>query len=182
VAQLRQFEALAGLEPDVEALTLQLAAERPWRALASLEPHLTRIRDRYREVRRHLLNKQNAEAEAARARVKTRAGFELLTPDESHRVLRPIAEAQVDTTPDAIAPTLTEVQGRFSGRILQAEEQANERLDEVISTKNQKPVVKVDPQLKGREVANREQLRALFRELEDRIGPQLDQGIRVRLG
>jgi hypothetical protein len=42
--------------------------------------------------------------------------------------------------------------------------------------------VKVDPQLKGREVASREQLRDLFRELEDRIGPQLDQGVRVRLG
>ena len=133
VAQLRQFESLAGLEPDVEALTLQLAADRPWRALASLEPQLARIKDRYREVRKNLLNKQNAEADAARARVKTRAGFELLTPDESHRVLRPIAEALVDTTPEAVAPTLTEVQGRFSGRILQAEEQANERLDEIIS-------------------------------------------------
>jgi len=42
--------------------------------------------------------------------------------------------------------------------------------------------MKVDPQLRGREIASRDQLRTLFRELEDRIGPQLDQGIRIRLG
>lgn len=182
VAQLWQVEAFAGLEQDGDALAAQLSADRPWRGLAGLDGAITRIRERYREVRKNLLNRQNSDAEAARARVKTRAGFELLTPDESHRALRPIADALVDTTAEAVAPTLAEVQGRFAGRIALAEEQANERLDELISEKNQKPVVKVDAQLRGREVQSREQLRAIFRELEDRIGPQLDQGIRVRLG
>ncbi|NUP04895.1 MAG: BREX system P-loop protein BrxC [Polyangiaceae bacterium] len=42
-------------------------------------------------------------------------------------------------------------------------------------------VVSVDMDLRGREVATREQLRALVQELEDRIGPRLDEGKRVRI-
>lgn len=147
-----------------------------------LAPSFARIRERYREIRKNLLNKQNTEADGARARVKTRRGFELLSADVSLRVLRPIAEALVDTTPDAVAPTLAEVRDRFASRIGDAEEHANARLDEELCFKDEKPVMKVDAQLRGREVATREELRALFRELEDRIGPQLDQGIRVRIG
>jgi hypothetical protein len=43
------------------------------------------------------------------------------------------------------------------------------------------PIVKVEANLRGREIASREQLRALLQELEDRIGPQLDEGKRVRI-
>jgi hypothetical protein len=41
--------------------------------------------------------------------------------------------------------------------------------------------VKVETHLRGSEVASREQLQAVFRELEERIGPHLDRGSRVRL-
>ncbi|MBI2378669.1 MAG: BREX system P-loop protein BrxC [Deltaproteobacteria bacterium] len=181
LAQLAQIEQLSGLEADAQALADQLKADRPWRGLSHLDLALARIRDRYREVRKGLLNKQNAEAEAARARVKLRHGFETLSPDQSHRVLRPITEALVDTTPDAVAPSLAEVRDRFASRIAAAEDTANDLLDEELTTKDEKPVVKVDAQLRGREVTSRAQLRAIFDELEDRIGPQLDRGHRVRL-
>jgi hypothetical protein len=181
LAQLRQMEALAGLEDDASVVTSHLSAERPWREASQLSPAVERIRARYVEARCVLLNKQNTEAEAARNRVKTRPGFAQLDADQAHRVLRPIAEAMVDTTPEALSPTLAEVRDRFASRIHHAEELANDRLDEELSKKTDNQVVKVETHLRGREVANRDQLQAVLKELEDRIGPLLDQGARVRI-
>jgi hypothetical protein len=89
-----------------------------------------------------------------------------------HRVLRPIAEAMVDTTAEAVSPTLVEVRDRFASRIHQAEEQANDRLDEELNKETEGPVVpimKVETHLRGREIQSREQLHALFAELEERM-------------
>jgi hypothetical protein len=113
--------------------------------------------------------------------VITRPGFAQLDADQAHRVLRPIAEIMVDTTPEAISPTLVEVRDGFASRIQHSEELANDRLDEELSKKTDSQVIKVETHLRGREVANREQLHAVFKELEDRIGPLLDQGARVRI-
>ena len=181
LSQLRQMEALSGVEDDAALLTDHLAGDRPWREASQLVPAAARIRARYAEVRRGLLNKQNAEAEAARGRVKTRPGYAQLNADQGHHVLRPIAEVMVDTTPDAVAPTLVEVRDGFASRIDPAAEQANDRLDDALSKETVTPVVKLDAHLRGREVASREQLGALLKELEDRIGPLVDQGARVRL-
>ena len=180
LSQLRQMEELAGLQGDASVVT-NLSADRPWREANQLTSAIDRIRARYVEVRRSLLNRQNTEAEAVRSRVKTRSGFAELDADQTHRVLRPIAEVMVDTTPEAISPTLVEVRDRFASRIHHAEEQANDRLDEELSRKTESQVVKVETHLRGREVASREQLQAVFKELEDRIGPLLDQGARARI-
>jgi len=181
LAQLRQFEALAGLEGHTETLSKQLETDRPWREIPQIGPASDLIRKRYCDERRNLLNKQNTEAECVRARIKTRSGFAHLTADQSHQVLRPIGEAMVDTTPDAIAPTLSEVRDRFQGRISHAEELANDRLDEMLSKIKDGEVVKVDSQLRGREVTSRDQLHAVFNEIEERVGPHLDRGARVRI-
>jgi hypothetical protein len=180
LAQLQQAESLAGLEADAAALTQHLRAERSWREVGSLAPVLERLRERYVEARRALLNQQNAAVEAARGRVKTRPGFERLDADQVHRVLRPFAEALTDTTEKAIAPSLSELRDRFPARLARAEEEAHDRLDELLE-EIKDPVVKVEAHVRGREVASREQLRALFAELEERIGPHLDQGKRVRI-
>ncbi len=113
--------------------------------------------------------------------MKTRAGFAQLDADQAHRVLRPITEVMVDTTAEAMSPTLVEVRDRFASRIGPAEEMANDRLDDELSKKSEKQVVKVETHLRGREVTSREQLLSMFKELEDRIGPLLDQGARVRI-
>ncbi|MCA9627282.1 MAG: BREX system P-loop protein BrxC [Myxococcales bacterium] len=182
LAQLREVEALAGLEEAAEQVANQLSADRPWRDIQQLQPSLDLVRERYVEYRKALLNKQNAEAEAVRTRIKTRPGFAQLDADQSHGVLRPIAEAMVDTTPEAIAPTLAEVRDRFRSRIDRAEELANDRLDDELSkTDDAQVVVKVESGLRGREVQSREQLKAAFDELEERIGPLLDRGARVRI-
>jgi hypothetical protein len=182
LSQLRQIEALGGLEDDVSLITTHLEAERPWKDAAQLQPAIKRVRERYVEVRRNQLNKQNTEAETARARVKTRPGFAQLDADQAHRVLRPITEAQVDTTAEAISPTLVEVRDRFTSRIRQAEDTANDLLDEELAKRSQeRPVVKVESRLRGREIESREQLQTVVAELEERIGPLLDQGHRVRI-
>ena len=111
-----------------------------------------------------------------------RTGFAQLTADPAHKVLRPLAEAMVDTTDDAVAPTLAEVRDRFASRLPEAEEAANDALDDAISGDPQRPqVMKVESHLRGREVGGRGELQAVFRELEDRIGPLLDKGARVRI-
>ena len=181
LSQLRQMGELAGIEDDAAVVTTHLSADRPWREASQLTPAIGRVRARYVEVRKALLNKQNLEAEQARSRVKTRPGFAQLDGDHAHRILRPLAEVMVDTTAEAVSPALVEVRDRFASRIGQAEELANDRLDEELSTTPERQVVKVEAHLRGREVASREQLQAVFKELEDRIGPLLDQGARVRI-
>lgn len=181
LAQLRQMEELAGLEEDAAAVADHLSAARPWRDAERLAPAALRIRERYVEVRRALLNRQNVEAEAASSRVKTRPGFAQLDADQAHRVLRPITDAMVDTTAEAVSPTLAAIRDRFGSLIHQAEEVSNDRLDEELSKTPEREVVKVETHLRGREIANREELQAVFRELEERIGPHLDRGARVRI-
>jgi len=58
---------------------------------------------------------------------------------------------------------------------------ANDRLDDELGKEAEGQVVKFEAQLRGREIANREQLQAMLKELEERIGPLLDQGTRVRM-
>jgi hypothetical protein len=41
--------------------------------------------------------------------------------------------------------------------------------------------MKVETNIRGREVASREQLSAVLKELEERIGPLVDKNIRVRI-
>jgi hypothetical protein len=181
LAQLRQAEALAGVEHEAARLTAQLDAERPWRNVASVAGDATRLRERYVEIRRSLLNRHNSEAEGARGRLKARAGFEKLTADQAHAVLRPIAEALFDTTPDAVAPSLAEIQVRFPGRLVAGEDAANDRLDELLSELTKGQVVKVEVGLRGREIKDRAELKRTLDELEERLGAQLDKGARIRL-
>jgi hypothetical protein len=109
-----------------------------------------------------------------------RPGFAQLDPDAAHRVLRPIAELVIDTTPDAVSPTLVELRDRFESRFQAAIELANDKLDDELSKKPDHHVVKVETHLRGREVGSRQELAAVFKELEDRVGSHLDPGARVR--
>lgn len=182
LSQLRAIEELAGLEDDAKLVTDQLEHGRPWKGALDLEPAIDRIRARYVEVRSLLLNKQNTEADAARDRLKVQPGFSELDADAAHRVLRSILEITVDTTAEALFPTLVEIRDRFASRIHQAEQLAMDRLDEELSRQSESQIVKVETQIRGRVVADRRELRAVLQELEDRIGPLLDKGARVRIG
>ena len=182
LAQLEEAGELAGLEADAESIKGQLASLTPWRGIHTIEGALARARERYLEVRRRMLGQQSAAAEAAQARIKTIPGFASLEADAAHRVLRPILDARVDTTPDAVSPTLLATRDTFASRIGPAEDQARDRLDDERNKSAPQKVVKVETHLRGREIANREQLHAVFGEMEEVIGPLLDQGKRVRIG
>lgn len=181
LAQLQAAGELSGLDDEATLLTERLTTERPWKDAGSLLPALDKIRARYVEVRKGIIQRQTIEAESERNKVKMRPGFAQLDADAAHRVLRPIAEAMVDTTAEALAPTLVELRDRFSGRIGQAVETANERLDEELSRKTETQVVRVESHIRGVEVTSRGQLKGLLNELEERIGPHLDRGARVRI-
>lgn len=181
LAQLAEISELSGLEGDADAIREQLKSDTPWRGAHGADDAANRIEEHYIEVRRVLLSNQSIEAEKAQARVRVIPGFELLTADSAHRVLKPILDAQIDTTSESVSPTLMVLAESFAGRIRLAEEQARDRLDDERNKSTEQKVVKVETNIRGREVENREQLHGIFRELEERIGPLLDQGDRVRI-
>jgi hypothetical protein len=171
------------LRESAARVRAQLADERPWRDIGALEPDLRKIHEAYVESRRTLLNQQERDAEEARVAVKGRPGFERFKADDSHHVLRPIADARFDTTAEASSPALIDLRDRFKGRLDAALQEANDRLDAKLAADEKKPtpVVKIATHLAGKEIATRDQLKALLTELETRIGAQLDKGLRVRL-
>jgi hypothetical protein len=88
----------------------------------------------------------------------------------------------VDTTAEAVSPTLVEVRDRFTSRIRQAEETANDLLDEELAKRpDDRPVERFESGLRAVEIENRDQLRTVVATLEERIGELLDRGHRVRI-
>lgn len=173
--------ALQDCEPVAERLVAGLDDERPWLSADDLEHDAQTLRERYVEVRQQLLAREYEQAEAARGRVKQRQGFAALSAELAESVLRPIQEALPNTSPDAVAPTLVDLAARFEVDLARGESEANDRLDEALAQLEEAQVVKVETRVRGREVKSREQLREVFREIEERVGPMLDAGKRVRL-
>jgi hypothetical protein len=177
-AQLAELGPLdTAVTGAVEAIAEHLRSEKPWRDVGALDPAVKTVREGYAKERGRLLTLQEQSAEAARARVKQRDGFAKLTADQSHHVLRPIAEATANTTVDAIAPALTTLRDGFRTLLREAEEESNARLDGLLAD----PVVKVDLRLKNRELTTREDVDALVEEVRERLLAQIDQKHRVRL-
>jgi len=181
LAQLKAVGATGEVADEARTLRDHLKGERPWRDVQTLTPALESIRKHYKDVRHKLINHQTQMAEAARSRIKTRNGFETLDADQSHTVLRPLTEAVITTSEDALFPSLVELRDQFPTALANAEEQAHERLDKVLSSSTKTEVVKIRASIRGREIANREQLDAMLKELDERIGEQVDKGKRVRI-
>ena len=80
-----------------------------------------------------------------------------------------------------MSPALVVVRSLFESRIGPAEELARDKLDAALAQQTGRAVVKVEATLRGRELERRAELRAILNELEERIGPLLDRGTRVRL-
>ena len=185
-AQLMELQDTS-LEPTVTAaigeLKEHLARERPWKEVAVAEAHAAVVRAAYSVERTRLLERQEAMADVARSQVKIRDGFSILTADQSHHVLRPIAEAQTDTTAEAVAPALGKLKDAFDAKLHRAEDEAIERLDALRAqrTTDATLVVKVDLGLKHRELSTPAEIDALLVELRERLMAQLKSGSRIRI-
>ncbi|MFW6374687.1 MAG: BREX system P-loop protein BrxC, partial [Thermodesulfobacteriota bacterium] len=105
-AQLSDIQKTGGIEAAVSTLREHLSQDRPWRDIGSVAAEIDTIKNRYKDVRLSLIERQEKLAQKIRDRIKTRNGFEKLDDDQSHHVLRPITEALYETTPEALQPTL----------------------------------------------------------------------------
>ncbi|RJP85376.1 MAG: BREX system P-loop protein BrxC [Desulfobacteraceae bacterium] len=181
VSQLQAIDGLGEAEEAARILDKQLLQERPWRDISSIDPHLTVIQDRYREVRLELIERQEQMAQKIRERIKQRTGFEKLSNDQVYNVLRPITLKLYDTTPDAINPTLELLKDSVVSRLREAEEEANDRLDDFLSELTEKQVVRFQINLKGREVSTSEEVEMMINELRERLLAQLKDNMRIRL-
>jgi len=183
--QAAQLKEIGIEDTDLAAATtgvqVQLESERPWRDIGAIDPDLDAIHRRYITERQGLLQWQEQQAEAARARIKARDGFSTLTGEQSHRVLRPLALAVTDTSAEAIAPPLALLKAPFALALREAEDLANDRLDEILSEGEKPLITRVDLRLRNREVASEADVEALVDEIRQRLLEQVHSGARVRL-
>ena len=139
------------------------------------------MREAYVAERRRVLANHGDLEESIRARVKAREGFSTLTADQSHHVLRPIAEALPSTSEDAVSPGLMELRDGVRHALATAEEEANDRLDQILSEGKEPPIRKIELRLRNREIASLAELDEVLEEVRDRVEPELRAGRRVRL-
>jgi hypothetical protein len=185
IYQAAQLEEIGSVEPEIEAaierVDNHLSTERPWRDVAALDEELQKILDAYRSERSLLLQRQEQQAEQARGRVKAREGFSTLSADDSHKVLRPLAVALTNTTDEAVAPPLSALVDPFTVALRRAEDDSNERLDEILSAADQPMVQKVDLSLRNREIKDEADVEALVDEIRKRLLKVIKTNARVRL-
>ncbi len=182
LTQLRQIGDLVGDVADsAERLDTQLAAERPWREINSLRSDIDAVTDAYQAARRDLINSQEQDTEAARSSIKMRPDFSRLSADQSHSVLRILDHAADDTSVEAVAPVLSDLRDPFTLRLQRAEESANDKLDEILSSGNKPLVQKVSLNLHNREVKDEADVDALLAEIRVQLIEQLANGVRIRL-
>ncbi|MCB9613493.1 MAG: BREX system P-loop protein BrxC [Sandaracinus sp.] len=170
------------LTQSADRIRTHLAEARPWVATEVLAPDVEALKAAYVEERTSLLAWQEREAEAARTRVKSREGFATLTSDQSHRVLRPFAQATSATTPEAIAPALSVLHDTFEVALRRAEEEANQLLDAVRSETETRPLQRVNLGLTGREVGTEAEVEALVEDVRKTLLDHVKAGVRVRIG
>lgn len=183
--ELKQLDAVGRVDDvkdDAEKLRQQLAQPAPWIGVNELKPSLERLRAHYRASRTALLTQLNARVEQARAGVQSHSRFATLTADERHAALRPFQFVLPDTSPDALTPSLEELDDRFQKRLTQAEEEAHRVLDTVRAEKDKVEVTVLRLNLRGREIGTESELDVALQEIRERILTQLRAGMRVRLG
>ncbi len=181
-AQLRAVAALDGEAAQAaERVEQQLGLDRPWREIGSIAADLETLRAAYAAERGRLLQWQEQLVEQTRGRVKARDGFGTLTADQAHKVLRPLTEAVTSTTAEAVAPPLNALRDPFEAALKRAEDDANERLDGILSEGERPIIVKVDLGIRNREVGTEAEVESLVNEIRERLLEQVRAGQRVRI-
>ncbi|MEE9383578.1 MAG: BREX system P-loop protein BrxC [Nannocystaceae bacterium] len=176
-------QAVAGdaLQAAQQAIALQLRSEHPWRDIGGVEHHVELIRKTYEDTRTALIAQQGVLAEAARERVKGICGYARLGDDDRAAVLRILDEVAIDTTPQALAPPLTQIVNGLAARLDEAREHARYKLDEIQAKKTGKVVVQVTIKAHDIEIATVADVESLLDEIRQRLMEQISKGQKVRL-
>ena len=182
-----QLEGLGVTATNVDAAVTRvrnkLSSPEPWRGLVDLEGDLEEIRSTYRSERSKLLQEQEQRLEASRQKVRGCRDFSTLGADQSHGVLRPFASCATTTDAEAIAPSLIDLKDPFVARLQRAEKEAMDTLDRVLLTSGKKSQLTrtVDLELRNRELSSEADVKALAREIEERLLPLVQNDGRVRI-
>jgi len=174
IAQLKQIEQTAEVKDAIAAVEAQLGLDRPWRDIGGLEPQLQAIEQHYQTVRLGLIERQEQQAETIRQRLKQRQGFFKLSEDKADWILNPVRKAAYDTTQDMLSPSLLELRDSAVLRLQEAEQQANLNLDSALSAVTDEQVIQLSVNLVGREVRTPEEVKALVKQLEERLMMQIE--------
>lgn len=162
-------------------LEQQLQSPRPWRDIARVATHVKTLEQAYRQVRSDLLNRHEVAAEGLREKVKNREGFAKISNEQGIGVLRPIREALVDSTPEAVSPTLSYLRDSVPSRLTEAAAEANRRLDAFLAEVDKVQVIPFRTELSGRELQSEQDVDHLLEELRERLLAQLKGDVRIRL-
>ena len=182
LAQLIRAEALPGEnKKTADEICSQLAGNKPWRDISGLDDALNEIRESYAAERGRILEWQGQNIEGSRSRLRQREGFSTLTADKSHSLLKILEAASDNTTADAIAPGLSELRDPFIVRLQRAEQDANSKLDKLLSEGDKPLIVAMDLALQNREIKTEADVDALVTEIRERLMQQVKSGQRVRL-
>jgi hypothetical protein len=96
-------------------------------------------------------------------------------------VLRPLTEAVTSTTAEAVAPPLGALRDPFEAALKRAEDEANERLDGILSEGERRLIVKVDLGIRNREIGTEAEVESLVSNIRERLLEQIRAGQRVRI-
>lgn len=178
---LQQLGLDSNLEQAAQSLRDHLALNTPWRDIASIRPAMELIEARYREIRAELLEKQEQKIESHLEQIKLREGFSRLDADAADSVLRLVRDRRMASHPEAISPALIVLRDSVPRALREGLEQANQRLEELLSVKFDVQVVSVKLGLANRELTSPADVENLLQELRERLMAQLKDNSRIRL-
>ena len=182
LAQLNRAEALPGENKEAaDLICSHLESNKPWRDISVLDDALNEIREAYATERTRILEWQGQNIEGTKSRLRHRDGFSTLSADKSHSLLKILEAAADNTTAEAIAPSLSELQDPFIVRLQRAEVEANVKLDKLLSEGDKPLIVTMDLSLQNREIKTEADVDALLAEIRERLMLQVKSGQRVRI-
>lgn len=165
----------------VDTIRTHLKAERPWLDIGDLDGDVAAVKEAYQRKRSDLLGWQEQQTEIARGRVKKRSGYSTLTSEQSEAVLREFLGAETNTSAEAISPPLIDLKDAFQVRLQRCEAAADQKLDEILSEKDNKIVRPVNLNYRNRILSTPDDVERLVDEIRKELLNQLKANITIRI-
>ncbi|MCR9202528.1 MAG: BREX system P-loop protein BrxC [Planctomycetaceae bacterium] len=181
--QLQQCALLTGPAAQAaEQIAQQLSLPEPWNDVAQCSGAAGIISTVYQQQRQSLLERQTRHVESAVKELHAaRPDLAQLPAPQQQQVLQPVHSAALVTDATSVAPPLRDLQDTVTGRLPAALQQANQRLDEILSQSTNREIMSLDLRLSGQLITTPDDIQRLLREIERRLTEHLQQGREVRL-